>query len=216
METAGIKLTSAAESAIIISLVPVFAMIAAMLILKEIPAKLQVVFIVLSVLGAIVIVIGNRLSSPTFNALGYLALFGAVISAVSFIILSRHVKNYSSAAKTYVMLGMGFVFFTSAAAIENIYNGTTSLWLTLPFNNINFLISLLILGAIISVFGSWGMNFSIERLGVSRSSAFLGITTLVSVVAGMYILKEPFTLATGIGMIMILIGVTGVNKFARK
>ena len=216
LETLGLSLTSVVESGIITSTTPVMSMIMAVLFLREYPAKLQVVSIIVSVLGMIVVVLSQNVSSPTFSLPGYLALFGAVISAGFFLIFSRSAVNYSSSAKSYVMLGMGFIAFTTTAAIEHARKGAVMEWLALPFHNMDFLMAILFLGALTSVVGLWSMNFGTERLGVHRTSAFLGISTVVSVLAGVLLLREPFTLAQGVGAAMILMGVTGVNQFVKK
>jgi drug/metabolite transporter (DMT)-like permease len=215
-EALGIARTSAAESGIITSTIPIFSMILAALFLKEHPTKLQFVSIILTVIGTVAVVLGRGGSSLTLNKLGYLALFGAVLSAALFFILSRRTAEYSSAAKSYVMLGMGFIVFTAAAAAEHARNGTVSEWLLLPFRNTDFLLTLLYLGALCSIGGTWAMNFSVTRLGVHRTSTFAGISTVVSIAAGVLLLHEPFTFTQGAGAVMILLGVTGVNQFGRK
>jgi len=216
LETFGIALTSVSESSIIISTVPIVSMLMAALFLKEPPTRLQTVSVILAVLGTVVVVLGGSGSYMTFSAPGYLALFGAVFSGGFFFIFSRRAENYSSAAKAYVMLGMGFITFTIAAAAEHIMKGTVSEWLTLPFRNLDFMISLLYLGALASIAGTWALNFGIARLGVHRSSAFMGISTVVSIIAGVLILHEPFTFSRGAGAAMILLGVTGVNLLGKK
>jgi drug/metabolite transporter (DMT)-like permease len=215
-ETLGISLTSVAETGIIISTVPVVSMIMASIFLKENPTRLQIIAMILSVLGAVVVVLSQSVLSPTFSLAGYLALFATVISAGLFFIVSRGVTGYSSEAKSYVMMGMGFVAFTLAALAEHARDHTVSEWLSLPFRDINFLTAMLYLGALTSVVGTWAQNFSIARLGVHRSSAFAGIATVISVLAGVLLLGEPFSLAQGCGMVMILLGVTGVNQFGQK
>ena len=214
-ETTGIRMTSVAEAGIITSMIPIVSMIMAVLFLREYPAWLQLISIILSVLGTIVVVLGQDITSPTFHLLGYFALFGSVTSAALFMVFSRRTVNYSSSAKAYVMLGVGFVAFTAAAAVEHLRNGTVVKWLTLPAYDMNFLGAILYLGTITSVAGMWAMNLSIERLGVHRASTFAGVATVVSVITGVFIMRESLTFAQVLGMIMILLGVAGVNKFAR-
>ena len=215
-ETFGIALTSVAESGIIISTFPVVSMILAALFLKEPPTKLQIASIILSVLGAVVVVLGKDFFSATFNMLGYFALFGAVFSGGLFYVVSRGTTSYSNSAKSYVMMGMGFIAFTAAAAVEHVRNGTVLEWISLPFRNTSFLLAILYLGALTSIAGAWVMNFSVARLGVHRASAFSGVATVVSVMAGILLMHEPFTWTQGAGSAMILLGVSGVNQFGQK
>ena len=212
-ESLGVAMTSAAESGVIISIFPVVSMAMAALFLKEKPGRLQTLSMVVSVLGAIVVVLARGASQLTYSKLGYLTLFGAVFSVGLFYVISRGVSGYSSAAKSYLMLGMGFVAFTAAATLEHLRGGTAALWLTLPFRDRDFLIAIIFLGALTSVLATWAQNYAIERLGVHRSSAFSGIATVVSILAGVLLLREAFTLVQGAGAAMILLGVTGVNVF---
>ena len=215
-ETLGISKTSVAESGIIISLVPVVSMILAASFLKEHPTFLQILSVILAVLGTVIVTLGSGASSLTFNKLGYLALFGAVFSGALFFVVSRKVANYSSATKSYVMMGMGCVIFTSIALVEHILKGTVSNWLTLPFKNPVFLVAILYLGLLASVLGSLALNYAVVRIGVHRTSASTAITSAVSILAGVLILREPFTLKQCVGAVIILLGVTGVNQFSRK
>ena len=212
-ESLGVAMTSAAESGIIISTFPVVSMVLAAFFLKEQPRRLQILSMALSVLGAIVVVLGKGTAHLTFNKLGYIMLFSAVFSLGLFYVISRSAADYSSSAKSYLMMCMGFVVFTSAAALEHARQGTLLDWLSLPFKNVDFLTAIIYLGALTTVVGTWGQNYAIERLGVHRSSAFSGIATVVSILAGVLLLNEPFTPAQGAGAVMILLGVTGVNLF---
>ena len=212
-ESLGVAMTSSAESGIIISLFPIVSMVMAALLLSERPRRLQILSMVLSVLGAVVVILGRGASHLTFNKLGYISLFAAVFSLGLFYVISRGTVKYSSSAKSYLMLGTGFIVFTAAAAVEHLRGGTVSEWIMLPFRNMDFLIAIIYLGALTTVVGTWGQNYAIERLGVHRSSAFSGIATVVSILAGVFLLHEPFTLVQGMGAVIILLGVTGVNLF---
>ena len=212
-ESLGVSMTSAAESGIIISTFPVLSMLLAAFFLKEMPSRLQILSIFVSVLGAVVVVLGKGVSALTFNKLGYITLFSAVFSVGLFYVISRGIPEYSSAAKSYLMMGMGSIAFSAAAAIEHLRNGSFTEWLTLPFKNPDFLAAVLFLGPLTSVVGTWGQNYAIERLGVHRASAFSGIASVVSVLAGVFLLHESFTWIQCAGAVMILLGVTGVNLF---
>jgi drug/metabolite transporter (DMT)-like permease len=216
LETLGIAWTSVAETGVIIATFPLVSTILAVFFLREYPTRLQALSIVLSVLGVVVIVLSQSALSATFSIPGYLALFGTVISAALFYIFSRSAPGYSSAAKSYIMMGMGFFVFTIAALVEHARNGTVIEWLSLPFQDSTFFITILYLGVLASVIGSLAQNFCIVRLGVHRSSAFSGVATVITVLAGVLLLREPFTWAQGVGTVMILLGVTGVNQFGRK
>ena len=51
---------------------------------------------------------------------------------------------------------------------------------------------------------------------VTRSTVYANLTTAVSVIAGALILKEPFTWLSAVFCVVILVGIYGVQRFARK
>ena len=57
-------------------------------------------------------------------------------------------------------------------------------------------------------------NVAIARIGVNRTSSFIGVATVVSIIAGALILKEQFTVFQVVGAVLIIIGVYTAN--ARK
>ncbi|MCQ2558715.1 MAG: EamA family transporter, partial [Oscillospiraceae bacterium] len=54
---------------------------------------------------------------------------------------------------------------------------------------------------------------ALDVLDVSRSLVFANITTVISVLAGVLFLKESFTPVQFIGIVMVVVGVYGVNRF---
>ena len=98
-ETYGIELTSASESGTIIACIPIFTVLASALFLHEIPSKFQVGGVLLSTVGIVIITLLKG-TSPTFNPLGYVLLFGAVFSDVIYFIHNRQLTAYTPVEKT--------------------------------------------------------------------------------------------------------------------
>ena len=59
-------------------------------------------------------------------------------------------------------------------------------------------------------------NYSLANLPVTRSTIFNCFATIVSILSGVLLMKDPFTATSAIAFVLILAGVTGVNKFASK
>ena len=78
----------------------------------------------------------------------------------------------------------------------------------------NFVVSILYLGGLSSVGAYMLANYSIARLTVARASIFNCLATVVSVLSGVIIMKDPFTWVSFLSCILILSGVWGVNRFA--
>lgn len=214
-ETVGIGLTSTSEAGVIIATMPIVTMLLAVLILREMPTRLQAVSIIVSVIGVCVVVLGRH-TVATLNPLGYAALAVAVLAGALFFITSRRAADYSSAEKTYVMMGMGFVVFTSAALVEHISQGTVRAWLTLPIADPWLWLPFVYLGIVTSIFGFMLQNYSIAVLGVNRVSSLAGFVTIVTIVAGVLVLNETFTFTQGVGTALIILGATGANYVRKK
>ena len=57
------------------------------------------------------------------------------------------------------------------------------------------------------------INYSLKYLPVAASTIFGGLATVVSVLAGVFIGGETFTLPQALAAALILFGVWGVNRF---
>ena len=68
------------------------------------------------------------------------------------------------------------------------------------------LLNLLFLGAVASAlcFATW--NYAVQRLGPVKTSAYIYVVPVVTIVASLLLLREPITLVAGIGMALILTG----------
>lgn len=112
---------------------------------------------------------------------------------------------------TYIMLAVGATVFILFAIFEAVLNHNFENLLTLPFVNMDFLIVILYQGIGCSVIAFFLSNIAISKIGVNRTASFIGISTVVSIVAGALILKENFSVYQLIGAIVIIMGVYVAN-----
>ena len=215
LEALGVKLTTASESGIIIACIPIMTMIFSIVFLKDKPTKLQVLFMILTVSGAVIVAgIGGLQTSS--NILGYFILILAVCSDAAYSITSQKLKDFNSAEKTYAMCISGTVVFTACALVENGFKGTLTEFVTLPFTNMGVLACVMYLAIGCNIIAFLCSNYAISVIGATRRAAFAAVSTVITVVAGVFYLHEPFSLIQGIATAMILIGATGVNFAVRK
>ena len=59
-------------------------------------------------------------------------------------------------------------------------------------------------------------NYSLSRLTVARSTIFGNFGTVVSVLAGVVIMKDEFTWVSALAFALIMGGIWVVNKFAKQ
>ena len=79
-----------------------------------------------------------------------------------------------------------------------------------------FLLPVLFLSACCSVVSYFLLSYMATYMTVTRSTVYANLTTAVSVIAGALILKEPFSWLGALFCVVILVGIYGVQRFARK
>ena len=210
-ENKGIELTSASESGTIIATIPIFTLLFSMIFLKIKPDRRQTAGILITISGVLILVLSQG-SKPTFNLTGYLLLFGSVISYGLFAVKSAKTERFTSVEKAVIMIFSGAVFFTAAAVITELIGGTFSDYIRMPFTDRAFLYAILYLGIGSSIIAFTCNNYGIETLGTTASSSFAGISTLISVLAGVVFLHEPFSLLQGAATLLIIAGVFIANR----
>ncbi|MFO7637227.1 MAG: DMT family transporter, partial [Clostridia bacterium] len=190
-ETVGIQMTSASESGMMISLIPVVVAVLGVVFLKEMPGLAQWVFILLSVAGVIFITI-MREGQAEGNFVGILILMGAVLSAGAFNIFSRKSSlRFKAIEITYFMMMTGLVVFNGIALVQHALRGELALYFE-PLKIPAVLFPILYLGILSSVVAFFLLNFMLSKLEASKSAVFGNLVTVVSIAAGILILGEAF------------------------
>ena len=205
-ETIGISHTTASESGVFLACIPVVSLLASTVILHKKPSKRQVLGILITLVGVLVTVLVVGISS-SLSVVGYLFLVIAVISYALYSVFVQKASDYTEVEITYVMLAAGAVVFTILSIAESFFKGNLNLLLILPLKDTNFLIAILYQGIGCSVIAFFLSNMAIARIGVNRTSSFIGVSTVVSIISGAILLQESFSIYQIIGAIIIIIGV---------
>ena len=79
-----------------------------------------------------------------------------------------------------------------------------------------FWLAVLYLGLLSSVMAYGLLNFANSHLSVSETSLFSNVTTVVSVLAGVVLLKEPFSVWQMLGVVIILVCVFVANVSGKE
>lgn len=212
-ETYGIKMTTSSFSAVMIAMIPIVAMIGGIFFLGEKPGFWQYVFAFLSTGGVILIAV-TGVSEGSVLPLGILLLFFAVIASAGYNITSRLIsKEFSVLERTYAMTLVGFISFTFLAFFENISN---PILLLSSFSSLAYTGGIIYLGIVSSVIAFLCLNYANTYLPVSKTTIFSNLTTVVSVIAGIFVLHEPFSPYALMGTVMIILGVIGVQRLQVK
>lgn len=211
LENYGIKYTTTAFTGILSSISPVFTAILGAVMLRERPGARQWLCIALSIAGVMMVSLGAAGGENTFS--GVICLLAAYFSGAFYAILIRRLSSRFSAFElTYIIFTVGFVFFLCLAFLQ--YRGETIRLFSAAFTHADFIVAVLYLGGFSSVGAYMLSNYALARLPVARASIFTTFSTVVSVLSGVVIMKDPFTWTGFFAFVLILFGVWGVNHFA--
>lgn len=210
-ESYGIRMTNATFSGVIIALVPIAALAAGALALHEIPKRAQVFWSLVSIAGVVLMTL-QQSAEGVIRPLGALLLVGAVLSGVTYNVLSRKTSaQYSALERTVVMMLVAAVAFTAMALLECRSNLSM---LLAPLHSARFVAAIVYLSVLSSVVAFLFINYASSTLPVARTAAFCNLTTAISMFAGVVFLGEPFGAVSLAASAMIILGVWQVQKRA--
>ena len=209
-EQYGIKYSNSAFAGIMVAVIPIVSLILAAVFLKQRSSRAQWLFSALSIAGIIVITLSEN-SGGTVTFKGFALLVLCVITGSAYSVMSSGVSDkFSVFERTYVMQVMGAVFFTSLALIEN--HGSFAAIIA-PAANARYLTAALFLAAGPSVMGYTMFNYALSNAPVANVIIFQNLATVISVLAGMFVLGEHLTTLSLVSMLAVLLGIWGVQKF---
>jgi len=208
-ETNGIRLTNSSFAGIMISLIPVVTAIGSGVFLREKPPKSAYAWILCSVAGVAVISL-SQAGLGAVKPMGILFLMIAIFAGSGFYLYSRSISDeFSPFERTFVSMTMGFIFYTGMALVQE-GSGFIPLLCSSAADKY-VLLPVLYLSVISSVFAFVLQNYSVTYLDAAKVTVFSNVVPVVSLLAGVLILGEPFSAVYLVGIVLILLGVYKVN-----
>lgn len=210
-ENNGVKLITASESSIIISVIPVLSLVAETVFDRRRLQRKDLASVALSVLG-VYLVVGTQGTGEWFSGsgLGYLMMLGAALAWVVYMLITRpFFKEFSQLAIVYYQTLFGTIALLPLAFLERtewqMVNGTI-IW------NVVFL------GLFCSALSYYLYVYALDKLGVGLSSLFLNLIPVVAVIAAFIILKETLSWLQISGGLMVIaaVAVAGMETPGRK
>ena len=211
-ENYGILYTSSAVAGTIIAVVPIACILMDVLVLHEKVTRRQVICAVLCIGGVALIYTGGE---TRISLLGLVLLMMTVGCDAAYYTLShKAAARFTAFEVTYVMFTVGMLFFIPAALIQGAGHMAETF---LPaVQSGSFWGAVIYLGLVSSVAAYFLLNFANAHLTVSEASLFSNVTTVVSVLAGVVLLKEPFGVWQMLGVAVILVCVYAANAPGKK
>lgn len=200
-ESYGIKLTSSAFSGTIIAVIPIVGVVLDVLLMHTRVSKKQVICAVASVAGVIITTLGAQ--EMNYSVAGILMLFLAVLAGSLFYVFSKKAaEHYTPLERTYVMFAAASLFFVIFAAVQ--CAGDYRAMIIPAMTSGAFWIAIVYLAVFSSVIAFMLLNFGNTYVSVSKASIFVNLTTVISIVAGVVILGESFSVQQLIGAVIII------------
>lgn len=203
-ENYGIVYTSSAFAGIIIAIIPIAGVILDVLIMGTKVGLKQVICAVASAAGVAITTISA--ADMTSSAKGLILLLVAVLAGSLFYVFSKKSASfYSPLERTYMMFGMGSAFYIPFALIQ--CRGNYNELILFPLSQPTFWISILYLSVVSSVIAFLLLNYGSNYISVSNATIFANFTTIISILAGVFILGESFSRYQLLGAVIILVSV---------
>ena len=207
----GLKETSPIIGSTIIALIPLVTPIAASIFLKERLTAKNIIGIIVSFLGVVVMLLNKNLefvASPK----GVLFLCGAVVVAVGYsIALSKLTKFYKPMTITWVQNIIGMIYFIPLVVIMERFEPSN-------FSNIGaYIVPLACLGVFCSAiaYALWAYAFS--QLGASKANVYSNLIPVFTAIFSYFIIHEALTTGKIVGILLVVAGlVLSQMKSQRK
>lgn len=210
-ETFGVARTTASESGLILSAIPVANLLAAWVVLRARPTRWQVTGISVTLVGVVVTVIASGVAIGS-QWVGFLLLAGAVVAYALYTVFAQRFADASDMDKTFVMIAAGALVFCTMAIADHARDGTMGVLLTLPVARPGFAIAVAYLAFGCTIGAFFLQNFAISSLGANRYSTFIGIATVTALISGAVVLGERLSIGQWVGGAAIVLGVYLANR----
>lgn len=212
-ETIGISKISTLLSGIIVSFSPVIVIVLESLILKERTSAKQKMFVLLSTAGILLIASMTGKQDASSSLIGILFIILAVLSEGFFMVFIRkNTSEFTSVEIAYVLMIASAVIFNSISLVTHIAQGTVTHYFT-PLLDGTVLLEVLYLGVLASSGGYLLCILMLSKIPASSTAIFAGVSTVVSILAGILFRQEAFGWYHAVGTFLILAGVWGVSFF---
>ncbi|MDR0691765.1 MAG: DMT family transporter [Prevotellaceae bacterium] len=198
-ETKGIQLTTPTTASVIISTIPLFAMLLGFLVYKERMSKLNVFGAVLAVAGVLLSVLNEEMSIKV-DALGVLMLFFAVLSTIGYSLVVKKLAakyNVFTIVVFQNVLGTLLFFPFTFSEYEVLHQFVFS------FESIYPILLLALFPSTLSFI--FYVN-CIHHIGVVRANMFSTLMPVVTLLFSSALGRELLTSRNGTGVVIVIAG----------
>lgn len=199
-ESFGLTYVSSTVGSVIISTIPVFAVIFAFVIYRERLKLINYIGVIVSFAG-VLIFITNSSGSITLNPKGLALMFLAVMAAVGYnMVLYRLTSDYDPVTIVNIQNIIGAILFLPLFLIFDLKDLMATGIVTESFGSI----------VLLAVFASCGafvlFAYSVRHLGISRANIFSNLIPVFTAIFAFFIVGDRITVRNAIGMLVVIAG----------
>lgn len=215
-ETIGISMTTGVMTGAILSLVPISSVLCESILLKEKTSALEKIFLSIGIIGVMYITVNTGSNDGENSVVGMIFLFIAVACGSLYMVFSRKSSgNFNSMEITYFSSFLGMIVFNVVNIARHIMRGDILRYFE-PLMSIDNIIGLIFLSVVSTILATGINNFALSKIKVSTMSAFGGVSTLVTIIASVFLDGEILCTYHYIGITLIVVRMLGVCYLAYK
>ncbi len=201
---ASLQFTTASNVSVLETVIPVITILLSAWLLKERLRKIQWAGVILSVFGAVWVVLnGEVMQITTINwNIGDFIMVGAILCwAVYSIYVKQYMHFFPSIAGLLVMTSISLIVLFPLVMMEWLFLGVPDLFQS------EYVVSLLYLGIFPSLIALLLYNHAVQKLGASKASLFLNFLPVITMLGAYLWLGESITLIQIGGALLVIVGV---------
>ncbi|MBR4392204.1 MAG: DMT family transporter [Bacteroidales bacterium] len=209
-ESYGLLRVSPTICSAIVATIPLFAPIAAFFMLKERISAMNIVGLIVSFLGVLLMLFNKNLEM-TASVSGLLFIFMAVVVAVCYsVALKKLADRYHPITVVLVENSIGIIYFLPFVLLME----CTSLPAVLQVSN--YIVPLLLLAILASSISYVLYTYSVGKLGVARSNVYTNTIPIFTACFSYFLIHEEITVFKMIGIVVVILGLILSQIKAKK
>jgi len=198
-ESHGLTYVSSTAGSVIISTIPVFAVIFAWVFYRERLRLINYIGVAVSFIG-VIIFIADSSGGLVINLKGLALLFLAVISAVGYnMVLHRLASEYNPVSIVNIQNAIGVILFLPLFLIFDLKKFIAT-GIVADFSSV----------VLLAIFASSGafvlFAYSVRHLGISRANIFSNLIPVFTAIFAFLLVGDKLTLLNGAGMAVVIAG----------
>lgn len=186
-----------AKATVFVYSYPIFATLLSVVVFKEKVKAFQWVFVIMAFVGIVLLSVNKGLGIEKVSIFELLAMLGALLSAVSVILVKKLHETESSTSIFFSQSLVGFWLFLFPSNMAT--------------NEGGFSVAIILIAiGVVSAVGQLVMTEGYKYVEVSKGSSMHMLIPVFNILLGYYVFNEALTLMELAGAVLVIVGCIGV------